>query len=185
MTLETILSTLYVGEWLILQGNVNTRQAFNIIETVEPTFGFGIGDFNASLANFWAPMTDMLFSIRFNEFLTDQTRSIDITTRNNLMICAAGDKCNQTFFVPGGIENLSASLINHSESVAAEAFTAVGQQGFIFDFQSPAQNVKFDEARDCHIYTFRVAAWALCLSNIKSNELAASKFRFEIKGCLC
>jgi len=129
-------------------------------------------------------MTDMLFSIRFNEFFTDQTLAVDMTTRKNLTACAAGNICNQTFFVPGGIKYISASLINHTESITAEAFTAIGQQGFIFEFQSPAQNESFDKPQDCRIYTFRVAAWALCLNNIKSNVLRASKSSFEMKGCL-
>lgn len=142
---------------------------------MKPTLGFGVGDFNATLVEFWAPMTDMLFSLRFNEFLTDSTRSIETTSRENTAACATGSICNQTFYVPGGIENLSALLINDTESVDAEAFMAQGQQGFIFNFQTPGLKVNFDHVRDCHLYSFTVGAWTLCLSNIEENILAASK----------
>jgi hypothetical protein len=159
-------------------GNVNTRPTFYNIYSVEPIQGFSVGNFNATLVDLWAPLTDMLFSIRFNEFLNDPTRSLEITDRVSMTKCATGAACNQTYFVPGGIENLSARLIDEPEYSAAEAFTAIGQQGFIFDFQTPGPRPAFNDARDCRIHSFGIGSWALCLSNTRDNEIAASKCTF-------
>lgn len=145
------------------------------MKNIKPSYIFGIGEFNSSLVNFWAPMTDMLFSNRFDEFLKDTNRVVDLTDPGNRDACDRGYSCNQTYFVSGGIENLSPQLINDTISARADAFIVEGQQGYLFSFESTTQGLKFNGVRHCRTYPVKINAWALCLDNEADDVLASSK----------
>ena len=68
-------------------GNVATTITFEKLDKNTPTYGYGIGTFNASLASLWLPMTDLLFSTNFMSFLSDGTRVIDITPPKDQKRC--------------------------------------------------------------------------------------------------
>ncbi|KAH8749690.1 hypothetical protein F5882DRAFT_488495 [Hyaloscypha sp. PMI_1271] len=88
---------------IVVMSNVETRATFYRVETT-PVYGFGIGTFNASLARLWAPATDLLYSTGFNEFVSDTTRTVDITEGSNRENCARrnhariGSDCLTTLF---------------------------------------------------------------------------------------
>jgi len=122
-------------------------------------------------------MTDMLIPLRFDEFLKDKSRVVDLTDAKSRATCDRGNSCKQTYFVSGGIENLAPRLANDTNDLPADYFMAVGQQGFTFAFESPIQGFEFDTSQHCRTYPLSVTAWALCLANISDDVLVASKSR--------
>jgi hypothetical protein len=163
------------------EGNVQTMPIFNRVETT-PTYGFGIGTFNASLAKLWAPATDLLFSTGFNEFMSDATRTVRVTETADKRNCAPQDQagntsdCLSTFYVPGGIENSVQRVLESDGSTNANAYLAIDQQGYIFEFGNNPQSSAYSVTQDCSVYGSELFAFALCLKNGADHVIQARKW---------
>src|SRR6266536_3509654 len=172
----------------MVQGNIDTRPTFYRVETT-PTYGFGIGTFNASLARIWAPATDLLYSTHFNEFVSDSTRTVDITEGGERKNCVprddvqSGSGCLTTLFVPGGIENYVQELLESSKSIKADAYLAIDQQGYVFEFEQGIQNWKYNTEGECRVYSSELFAFALCLKNGADSALQARKLNSQPLYC--
>ena len=168
----------------MVQGNVETRPTFYGVETT-PIYGFGIGTFNASLAKLWSPATDLLYSTAFNEFISDSTRTVDITQASDRRNCPprsqAGNSssdCVSTFYAPGGIENSVQWVLESNGSAKADVYLASDQQGYVFEFRHGVREQTFDTARECSVYGSELFALALCLKNSEDQAIQAR----ELKG---
>ena len=165
----------------MVQGDVRTAPTFNRVETT-PTYGFGIGTFNASLAKLWAPATDLLFSTGFNEFMSDTTRTVPVTETANNRNCAPRDQagntsdCVSTFYVPGGIENSVRWVLESNGSINANAYLAIDQQGYIFEFRNNPQSSAYSVTQDCSVYGSELFAFALCLKSGADQVIQARKW---------
>lgn len=152
------------------QGNVQTSPVFYRVET-EPAYGFGIGTFNASLAKLSAPATDLLYSTGFSDFISDSTRAIDITEPQQRRNCTYQNQeenspeCRSTVYVPGGVEISVQWDLESSGSPHADAFQAVDQQGYLFEFGVSPEGWTYDASKECHVYGSEEFAFSLCLKN--------------------
>ncbi|KAF2760538.1 hypothetical protein EJ05DRAFT_509064 [Pseudovirgaria hyperparasitica] len=164
---------------VLIMSNVETTKIFRPVHEDEMMMGYGIGTFNASLAAVWAPMTDLLFATRFSEFLLDTTRAIEVPTSNAVDACtasftgSAAHTCEQTYYVPGGIENYAAWLLSDENSQKADSFMAVDQSGFIFDFLHGAHDWTYDHDTECKYWGVNIGAFALCIKNDAAGLLQA------------
>lgn len=142
--------------------------------------GYGIGTFNASLATLLSPMTDLTFSTRFKDFLSDPDRSIDTTPDADRDDCAnnAQKPCMTSFHVPGGVKNFAAALLagkNFTSAGSIQPVLALNQRGYSFEFEDDQSMVNYDPNSDCIVSGFVIGAFQLCLKNRASHELLACK----------
>jgi hypothetical protein len=166
---------------LIPIGNIETKLVFYPIKSATPIDGYGVGFFNASLADFWAPISDLTFSITFNEFLSDSSHAVDISDTRSRVACEAltsaqySQDCKLKYFFPGSVENVAPALLAQPAATTADAFLTRNQTALLFEFGPGTQQWEFDSSDACHIYGAGPAAWALCLKNDLSNTLQARK----------
>jgi hypothetical protein len=159
---------------------VETRITFYPTTTVAASRGYGIGDFNASLATLLNPMTDLIFSTRFKDFLSDSERAIETTSDSDRDTCASVSNsiCTTNFFVPGGIQNFAPALLagkNFTNGGAIQPVLAKDQRGYYFEFEDDDSMVDYDANTECITSGFVIGAFQLCLKNRAPHELLACK----------
>lgn len=169
-----------------LLGNVNTRMVFDVLEETRASRGWGMSLYNASLAKNVSAIADQLVQADLAMFLSERSRSIDITPMKLRSIPCSHfpgtpntQNCRRTYFVPGGVELAAAPTDNESNHNKTDVILAKSQRGYIFDFlEGPAINEEwhFDTDTDCEVYGFPFGAFHLCLKNPANNTLDASKF---------
>src|SRR4051812_17025011 len=100
-------------------GNVSTTITFDKINPNTPTYAYGVGPFNASLAAIWHPMADLFYSTNFMYFLADGARVIDITAPSARAECnSKPESCKLSYYVSGGIADFAPSLIANGDAKA-------------------------------------------------------------------
>src|SRR5216117_1154240 len=118
---------------LTAPGNVGTTITFDKLDKTPPTYGYSLGEFNASLASLWLPMTDLLFSTNFMMFLEDPNRVIDITSpaaREQCETSALSKTCKLRYYVAGGIDTYAPSLLAVGRSEADAFLAEVGPRSW-------------------------------------------------------
>jgi hypothetical protein len=151
------------------------------IESATTIDGYGVGLFNASLADFWAPISDLTFSITFNEFLSDASHAVDISSPQQRKACESlnsvpnSQDCQLKYFFTGSIENVAPELLAQSSAATADAFLSRSQTGLLLEFGVGTQQWEFELSNECHIYGAGPAAWALCLKNDQYSTLQARR----------
>jgi hypothetical protein len=150
--------------------------------TVAASRGYGIGDFNASLATLLNPMTDLTFSTRFKDFLSDSERAIETTSDSDRDTCASVSDsiCKTSYFVPGGVQNFAPALLagkTFTNGGAIQPVLAKDQRGYYFEFKDDDSIVVYDLNSDCITSGFAIGAFQLCLKNRASHELLACKYK--------
>lgn len=155
-------------------GDVTTGITYDKLTTTAPVEGYGVGTFNASLARIWHPMADLLFSTNFMYFLSDGARVVDITTSEARNRCNDGeDGCAVSYFVSGGSGDFAPALLASGGSRSADAFLAISQPGFVFDYTDGSDEWQFSDD-ECSVFGADIAAWALCLKDGEhGNEIHA------------
>jgi hypothetical protein len=159
---------------------VETGIIFYPTTTVAASRGYSIGQFNASLAELLNPMTDLAFSTRFKDFLSDSERSIDTTADADRDACASNSNstCRTSYFVPGGVQNFAPALLagkNFTNGGAIQPVLALNQRGYYFEFEDDQSAANYDPDSDCIISGFVIGAFQLCLKNRASHEILACK----------
>jgi hypothetical protein len=162
------------------EGNVETSPVFYQMKT-KPAHGYGIGAFNASLAELWAPATDLAFSTEFAGFLWNPALSIDITEAKYQGNCASqagtSSDCRSEFYIPGGIEVSVQWDLESSESANTDVYLALYQRGFFFEFEfgNRTQEWVYNLRTECRVYGSELFALSLCLRNTVNQVAQARK----------
>ncbi|PGH18383.1 hypothetical protein AJ79_00450 [Helicocarpus griseus UAMH5409] len=175
---------------VVIMADVGTTTTFDKLGT--PMYGYGMGVFNASLAQIWQPMTDLLYSSRFEGFLFDSTASYDLTSPAARSTCDVEDpdirRCVLRYYITAGIENFAPEFlsVNHNH---ADAFLAENQNGYVLEYQDGSDDWQYNWQTECSLYGVGLGAWALCLKNAASNIIQARitvcpKEISSVLGCL-
>jgi len=160
--------------------------AFDLLEGSTTSLGWGVSLFNASLAKNVSSIADHLVQAELATFLSEPTRSIDITPASLRVIPCSHrpgmentQNCKRTYFVPGGVELAAPEKQNSPSLNRADVFLAKDQQGYILDFlEGPGvrEEWQFEGDKDCEVYGFPFGAVHLCLNNAGNNTLHARTF---------
>lgn len=158
---------------------------FYEVRGAQPVRGYGIGEFNASLAIVLQPLADSFFSTRFKDFTSDSDISIDITQDTDRAACENSidpiGRCRTTYFIPGGIQNGAPALLNNktfTSSSSIQPILALNQTGYVFNFEDELNNnstVLYEEV-ECVKFGFPVGAVRLCLKNRAAHEIQACEW---------
>jgi hypothetical protein len=161
--------------------------AFEVFDDSTLSLGWGMSLFNASLAKNVSAIADQVVQADISMFLSEQSRSVDITPASQRSIVCTDrsdsqrtEKCQRTYFVPGGLDLAAPDARNHRNLTKADILLARDQQGYILDFiEGPggSQEWRFN-ASDCEVYGFTFGAFRLCLTNAADNTLHARKSCF-------
>jgi hypothetical protein len=153
-------------------------------ETPDPVaFGYGIGPFNASLAQLLQPITDSSFGTRFKQFLSDSDLVVDISSDTDRAGCSSGQlndtlgPCRAKYFVPGGIEQFAPSLLgshNFTSTTDVQPVLAKNLHGYHLEYET-SNSTLFDQKTECAKYGYNLASYQLCLKDIESQKIAACK----------
>jgi hypothetical protein len=143
--------------------------------------GWGMSPFNGSLAKNVSIITDQLVNAVM--FLSDPTRSVDITPGPLAAVPCSNTpqkqvdvKCKRSYYLPAGVEFVAAQLDGSPLFEKSDVFFAMGQQGYLLEYEEGDSKWEFDQSAECLSYGFAFAAFRLCLKNTKSNALQARKF---------
>lgn len=145
-----------------------------------PARGYGVGEFNSSLAIILQPLTDALFATRFKDFTSDSDLSIDITEDADRVACEnpknSQGGCRTSYFIPGGVQNGAPALLNQKGFTSASSFQpilALNQKGYVFDFEDGLDSNSINQylEEDCLKFGFNIGAVELCLRNRELHEL--------------
>lgn len=164
-----------------MTGNLEPRLVVSPAPSSTSVSGYGIGNFNASLAEFWAPISDLVFSIDFNEFFVDPRRAVDITEATARDACDSQTSnvvpqgCQLSYFVPGDIENIVPGILEQPAATSATAFLSQGQRSLLFEFYPNNQQWDSNNTEPCNIYGFDAGAWSLCLLDQGNNSIQTRK----------
>jgi hypothetical protein len=148
------------------------------------TYGFGVGEFNSSLAAILQPMADLAFSTRFKDMLSDADRSIDISDDSDRVRCALAttvspdNGCRSKYYLPGGIENYAPVLMADdwsSNEGTLQPVLAENQNGFLFEFADANLQNYYNITDDCVRSGFAIGAFQLCMQNTHDNQLQVCK----------
>jgi hypothetical protein len=80
-----------------------------------------------------------------------------------------------TLFVPGGIENSIQQVLESNGSTKADAYLAIDQQGYLFEFGQGMKNWTYNIEKECSVYGSELFAFSLCLQNSADRTLKARK----------
>jgi hypothetical protein len=132
-------------------------------------------------------MTDLAFSTRFKDFLSDSDRSIETTSDADRDACASDSNniCRSSYFVPGGVENFAPALLagkNFSNTGAIQPVLALNQRGYSFEFEDDQSPLDFDPDLDCITSGFVVGSFQLCLKNKDPYEIQACEYERNSKA---
>lgn len=117
--------------------------------------------------------------------MSDSTRTVDITEGGERKNCAPrdhaqnGPDCLTTLFVPGGIENSVQQVLESNNSMEADAYLAIDQQGYVFEFDQVMQNLTYNTEIECRVYGSELFAFALCLKNGADQAVEARKWDLQ------
>jgi len=145
-----------------------------------PSCGFGVGDFNSSLATVLQPLADLIFSTRFKDILSDLDLTIDISEDSDRTSCAKAttispdNGCRSRYYLPGGIENYAPVLLarhdfNYGGTI--HPVLALNQNGFKFEFADGNPYNHYNFTTDCLTSGFIIGAFQLCIQNTLANQL--------------
>lgn len=144
-----------------------------------------MGAFNATVAEELKQLkfTDLVFNLKFYQFLDDPTQAIDISRHGHrLQSCAQGvdthseQNCERAVFMVPSMGLLQGTdLMRRADHSEAEAYVAEGTQGYVLRYQQGSQS-DYNTARDCRVYSFLPAAFRLCIRNSAENILDTRKF---------
>ena len=161
--------------------------AFKALDGSAHSLGWGMSLFNASLAKNVSAIADQVVQADISMFLSEQSRSVDITpaSQGSILCTYRSDspnteKCQQTYFVPGGLDLAAPDARNNPNLTKADVFLAMDQQGYILDFMAGpggSEEWRFKPS-DCEVYGFAFGAFYLCLTNAADNTLRARESRF-------
>lgn len=140
-----------------------------------------MGTFNASLAQLMNPMTDLTFSTRFKDFLSDSDRVQETTSDVDRDKCIQNSmsNCRANYFVPGGVENFAPALLagkNFSTTGGIQPVLALNQRGYYFEFEDGAP-LDYNSDTECIVHGFKIGAFQLCLRNILAHGIQACMFK--------
>jgi hypothetical protein len=159
--------------------------AFKSLDDSTLSLGWGMSLYNASLAKNVSAIADQVVQADISMFLSEQSRSVDISpTSQGSNPCTyrsdspSTEKCQLTYFVPGGLDLAAPDARNNPNLTKADVFLARDQQGYILDFkEGPGGSEEWRfQPSDCEIYGFAFGAFYLCLTNAADNTLHARKF---------
>src|SRR5579871_6682506 len=135
----------------------------------QPTRGWGMSPFNATLAKNVSVIADQLMQAQLAMFLFDSSTALDVTPMDLRNIpCAHGPTsqqgplCSRTYVMPGGIE-FSAPNVNVNDtslSTLSEVYLAENQRSYLLGFQEGTAQMEFEED-ECQVYGFPFAAFSL------------------------
>lgn len=143
--------------------------------------GWGMSPFDPSLAKNVSIITDQLINAVM--FLSDPTRSVDITPNSLAAIpCGNGPgkrektSCKRAYYLPAGVEHVAAQLDDNPMSQQSDVFLAVGQRGYVLDYEEGSPDWQFNQRSECLDYGFPFAAFRLCIKNTASNAVQARQY---------
>jgi len=141
--------------------------------------GWGMTQFNSSLARNVSVVADQLIQAQLDMFLADTSRAVDITPPNLRTVpCIlapgqiTGIPCERTYFM-AGVEFTPRVLDNGTTD--EQVILAKDQQGYILNYKEQPGDMEFDLETECEVYGFPFAAFNLCMRNAADNILHARK----------
>jgi hypothetical protein len=161
--------------------------AFEVLSDSALSLGWGMSLFNASLAKNVSAIADQVVQADISMFLSEQSRAVDITPASQGSIPCTyrsdsqnTEKCQRTYFVPGGLDLAAPDARNNPNLTKADVLLARGQQSYILNFiagPGGSEEWRF-KSSDCEVYGFTFGAFYLCLTNAADNTLRARESRF-------
>ncbi|KAF2432163.1 hypothetical protein EJ08DRAFT_136752 [Tothia fuscella] len=173
---------------ILIMSDVNTKMSFHPIRNSQHVMGWGMSPFNGSLAQNVSVITDQLINAVM--FLSDPTRSVDDTPGSLAGVpCANGPRkevdtrCRRTYYLPAGVEHVAAQLDGNPMAAKSDVFLAIGQQGYVLEYEEGERDWVFDEAAECISYGFAFSGFRLCMRNTESNALQARILQCPSEVC--
>ncbi|KAH7313171.1 hypothetical protein BKA65DRAFT_558385 [Rhexocercosporidium sp. MPI-PUGE-AT-0058] len=166
---------------IVIMRDVETTLIF-YPKTATPVFrGSSATAFDASLAPLLQPITDVIFSTRFKDFLSDPDLVIDVSTDADRKTCSHVHKnntkinCQSKYFLPGSIEQFAPQLLvdEYFQGVlATQPILAKNHHGYYLEFED-SDSIAFNHQTDCVRHGYALGAYQLCLKDISSHQITA------------
>ena len=159
--------------------------AFSPVSSSSQYYGYNLQPMNASVAAEYTGFTDLVLSWKFEDFLRDTTRSVDLTPPSERLIpCGLNAQdssgCNHTYFLPGEDILVMPEMISDASFPDADVLLATDHRGYLLNFKAGSSSTVFNATQNCRTYSsrylgFQAGAIHFCAANSSPNELEARK----------